>query len=591
MRTGLVAATAGGRAAAEELVRAWPGAAEIVEGPVAAALRTAFGTCDQVVAFLAVGAAVRVLAPLLAAPGSHKAADPPVVCVDEARRHAIALLGTHHGAGGLAEAVTAVLGGTPVITTASDSTRTAALDTFGAHLGLRVADPAPLAAVGTAVMSGAPVRLDNPERWPLPPLPPNVTPDAHAPEAVISVGRTPSASAESEVSRETTLAYDAPDLVVGVGSARGVATSEVREVIDGVLRASGRDPSALRAVATIDLKADETGIVEAARELGLPLRTYPAADLAAEDVPTPSATVQAAVGTPSVAEAAALRAARDAGRSAELLVTKHTSAHATAALARLRPRGRLAVIGLGPGDRDLLTPAARTELARSSVVVGLDQYLDQVRDLLRAGTSVRASGLGQEEERARTAVRLAAEGHAVALIGSGDAGVYAMAAPALELAGRDIDVVGVPGITAATAAAHLLGAPLGHDHALISLSDLHTPWAAIERRIRAVAEADLVVCLYNPRSRGRDWQLAHAMARLAAHRPPDTPVGYVREATRPGQRVTLTTLGAFDPSEVDMRTVVIVGSSQSRVLAGRFVTPRGYRWSPHTAPGADGPRG
>jgi len=629
-KVGLVAATARGRIAAQELVRAWPDRAVIVDGPAGDALRTAFTAYDQVIAFLAIGATVRVLAPLL----GDKATDPPVVCVDEARRYAVAVLGTHHGADPLARAVTSVLGGEPVITTASDAADVAALDTFAAHLGLRVADPSPLAQAGAALLSGAPIRLDNPDRWPLPPLPANVSPDAADPAAIIQIGtsassspiqacRTPPTTGKanplprplgeapsssltvstgeirgldtasvdnratagavtSEVSRETipvTLRYHVPDLVVGVGSARGVTADEVNALIDTVVRESGRDPASLRAIATIDLKADEAGIVEAAKVRGLPLITYPAADLAAETVPTPSETVRAAVGTPSVAEAAALRAARDAGRDAELVVHKHTTAHATAAAARLWPRGRLAIVGLGPGDPDLLTPAARTELARASDVVGLDQYLDQVRGLLRAGTSVHSSGLGQEEERARTAVRLASTGRSVALIGSGDAGVYAMAAPALEMAGPDIDVVGVPGITAATAASGLLGAALGHDHVLISLSDLHTPWPVIERRVRAAAEADLVVCFYNPRSRGRDWQLGHAFALLAAHRPPETPVGYVREATRPDQRVTLTTLDAADPAEVDMRTVVIVGSSQSRIVAGRFVTPRGYRWA------------
>ena len=154
-----------------------------------------------------------------------------------------------------------------------------------------------------------------------------------------------------------------------------------------------------------------------------------------------------------------------------------------------------------------------------------------------------------------------------------------LAGGALEFAGADIDVEGVPGITAAVAAAALLGAPLGHDHAYISLSDLHTPWEVIERRITAAAEGDFTVCFYNPRSRGRDRQLPKAMSVLAAHRPPETPVGYVREATRPGETVTLTTLAEFDPAQVDMLTVVVVGSSRSRTVAGRFVTPRGYRWA------------
>jgi cobalt-precorrin 5A hydrolase/precorrin-3B C17-methyltransferase len=251
---------------------------------------------------------------------------------------------------------------------------------------------------------------------------------------------------------------------------------------------------------------------------------------------------------------------------------------ATVAVARHAPRGRLAIVGLGPGARDQLTPLATEQLRASSVVVGLDQYVDQVRDLLRPGTRILVTGMGQEEQRARTAVDQARAGHAVALVGSGDAGVYAMASPALEEADEGLDVVGVPGVTAGLAASAVLGAPLGHDHAYISLSDLHTPWPAIVRRVRAAAEGDFVVLFYNPRSRGRHWQLGHALEMLSAHRPPTTPIGVVRQASRPDQSVLLTTLEEFDPAVVDMYSLVVVGSSQTRIVAGRMVTPRGYRW-------------
>jgi cobalt-precorrin 5A hydrolase / precorrin-3B C17-methyltransferase len=251
----------------------------------------------------------------------------------------------------------------------------------------------------------------------------------------------------------------------------------------------------------------------------------------------------------------------------------------TVAVARRRPRGRLAIVGLGPGADDLRVPRAATELRRAAVVVGLDQYVDQIKHLLRPGVEIRASGLGDEEQRAADAVAQAAAGRAVALIGSGDAGVYAMASPALQQAGPDIEVVGVPGVTAALAAAALLGAPLGHDHVLISLSDLHTPWEVSERRVAAAAAADLVTCLYNPRSRDRHWQLGAVLDAFRAHRPPDTPVGAVRQAGRPGQAVWTSPLSEFDPTAVDMLTTVIVGASSTRMVAGRMVTPRGYRWS------------
>ena len=153
-----------------------------------------------------------------------------------------------------------------------------------------------------------------------------------------------------------------------------------------------------------------------------------------------------------------------------------------------------------------------------------------------------------------------------------------MASPALQLAGPDVDVEVVPGITAALAAAARLGAPLGHDHAYLSLSDLHTPWPVIVRRLRCCAEADLVLCLYNPRSARRTAQFDEAVAILAQYRDPDTPVGIVRDASRPGERVILTTLKELQPGSVDMRSMVLVGSSRTVVRAGRLVTPREYRW-------------
>jgi cobalt-precorrin 5A hydrolase/precorrin-3B C17-methyltransferase len=503
-----VAATDSGREAAAYLAALWPREIEPVdEGTVAASLRTAFEHCDAVIAFLATGATVRILAPLL----GHKTTDAPVVCVDEGRRFAIALLGGHYGANELARRVAGALGAEPVISNARDAE----------HIR------------------------------PLPPL--------------------PGAGAR-------------PDLVVGVGASRGVSAEEVLETVDAALDRGGLDRADVRALASVDLKADEPGIVAAARLRGWPLLVHASASLAGVAVPNPSEVVRAAAGTPSVAEAAARYAGpgRALGR---LLVEKTKSPReypmATAAVAAHDPvrRGRLALIGLGPGARDLTAPRAWAELRAAEVVVGLDQYVDQIRDLLPEGVRIEASGLGAEESRARGAVALAAAGHRVALIGSGDAGVYAMASPALDDPDTEgLDVVCVPGITAASAASNVLGAPLGHDHCSISLSDLHTPWPVIERRVRAAAEGDFVVSFYNPRSAKRDWQLGKALAILGGHRPAGTPVGWVRNAGRPDQSQGLTTLGAFDPAVVDMYTTVIVGCSQSRIVAGRFVTPRGYRW-------------
>jgi cobalt-precorrin 5A hydrolase / precorrin-3B C17-methyltransferase len=553
---GLISATAAGAAARDRLAAAWPDRTRVYEGPAGDAVRRAFAECEQLVCFLATGAVVRLLAPLL----GDKTADPGVVCVDEGGRFAVSLVGGHAGgANDLACEVSALLGAEPVVTTATDAVGIAGLDT----LGLPVEGD--VAAVSRALLDGEPVVLDAESVWPLPPLP-------TAPDGSYTVRVTDRAVGPGPGE----VVLRPPTLVVGVGASRGAPVDEVLELIAAALRDAGLSARSVAELATVDAKSDEPGIVGAAARLGVPLVTYPAGRLAGIHVPNPSGAPLAAVGTPSVAEAAAL-----AG-GGELLVPKRksagTPATATCAVVRRPGRGRLAVVGLGPGARDLLTPRAAAELRRASVLVGLDQYVDQIRDLLRPGTRVLESGLGAEEERARTAVAQARQGHAVALIGSGDAGVYAMASPALAEASDDIDVVGVPGVTAALAAGAILGAPLGHDHVSISLSDLHTPWEVIERRVHAAAESDLVVTFYNPRSRGRDWQLPKALAILAEHREPTTPVGVVRNASRPDGSSRLTTLAGLDPATVDMMTVVTVGNTATREIAGRMVTPRGYRW-------------
>jgi cobalt-precorrin 5A hydrolase/precorrin-3B C17-methyltransferase len=563
---GLVSVTAAGQAAADRLARAWPDARRY-HGPAGATLPQAFKECDAIVCFLAVGATVRLLAPLL----KGKREDPGVVCVDEALRFAVPVLGAHPGGGNaLARRVAETLGAEPVITTASDAAGSVGLDEFGADLGFRVEPGSDLAAVGAAILSGTRVTFTADTEWPLPPLPSNVVrtdrPEPGVPAVVVT-------DLKIDMT-ERSAVYRPPSLLVGVGASRGAPAAEIGQLIDGTLAELGLSPRAVRYIATADMKADEPGLLAAAAGRGWPVVTFPAGRLAAVPVPNPSEVVRRAVGTPSVAEAAAL-----IEPGSTLLAAKRASAHATVAVARGRPRGRLAVIGIGPGARDLMTPRAVAELRRAAVVAGLDAYLEQVADLLRPGTRVLASGLGAEQERAAEAVAQARAGRAVALIGSGDAGVYAMGSPALELADDAIDVTVVPGVTAALAVAAVLGAPLGHDHVMISLSDLHTAWPVIERRITAAAEGDLVACFYNPASAKRTWQLRRALELLAEHRPPDTPVGWVRDASRPGQAASLSTLSEFDPGLADMHTLVIVGSSRTRMQAGRMVTPRDYRWA------------
>ena len=243
--------------------------------------------------------------------------------------------------------------------------------------------------------------------------------------------------------------------------------------------------------------------------------------------------------------------------------------------------GKLWVVGIGPGDTRLLTGQALEALRAAEVIVGYEAYL-QMLGSLRLSAEFRGSPIGAEAERAAEAVRLAEQGRRVALVSSGDAGVYGMASLVLEIAEAmpEVEVEVVPGVTAATAAAALLGAPLGHDFACVSLSDLLTPWEVIERRLEAVGQGDLVLALYNPVSRRRTWQLPRARDILLRHRPPETPVGLVRRAYRPGLACRTTTLERLTTEGVTMETTLIIGSSRTRLINGRLVTPRGYRGEP-----------
>ena len=547
MRVHAVTLTERGRALAARLPY------ERAHGRLAETVRSRWGDVDAFLLFAATGAAVRVVAPLLA----DKATDPAVVCVDEAGQFAVALCGGHAGgANALATQVAQLLGATPVVTTATDATGTPSLDQVPGLVAT-----GDIAAVTSAVLDGRPPVVENAAGWPLPAWLADMSGDG--PERIVVTDR-----AQDREPGVTVL--HPPSLVVGVGTSSGAPSEEVRALVESTLAGAGLAWTSVGEVATIDRRAEEPAVVA----LGRPVRAFPAAALAAVPVPSPSRVVAAAVGTPSVAEAAALLAA---GTDAELVVPKRVTAHATVAIARRRrPHGHLSVVGLGPGGTAWRTPAADAAVRSAEVVIGYGPYVDQAADLLHPGQEVVRSPIGEEVLRAKQAVAEAEAGRRVAMVCSGDAGVYAMASVVLEVAGETaVEIEVVPGVTAGLGAAALLGAPLGHDHLVLSLSDLHTPWATIAERLRAAAEADVVVVLYNPRSRRRTWQLGAARDILLGRRPPQTPVGLVSEAGRPGQHVRTTTLAALDPALVDMKTCLIVGSSTTRLVSGRMVTPRG----------------
>ncbi|MBV8083974.1 MAG: precorrin-3B C(17)-methyltransferase [Chloroflexi bacterium] len=382
--------------------------------------------------------------------------------------------------------------------------------------------------------------------------------------------------AEPVITTATEALPDAQDLVLGIGCSRGAAAEDVQALARSILAEAGASFESVAAVATIDLKCDEPGLLSFAERWHLPVHFFSAGELASVPVPSPSDVVEAAVGTPSVAEAAALLAAS----ARELLVAKRTSPTVTAAVARLARKGRLAVVGLGPGGREHLTHGALDRLREAEVVVGYTLYTNLVRECLPM-TVCESMPLGEERERARRAIELAREGKRVALVSSGDAGIYALAGLVYEELGEDVSltVEVIPGVTAASSAAALLGAPLMADFATISLSDLHIPTDVILRRLEAAADADLVAVLYNPASQRRRQLLAEAQRIFVAHRAADTPVGLVRNAYRRDQTIRIVTLGDLSLHDVDMLTVVVIGNSRTELIGGRMVTLRAYESS------------
>ena len=527
---------------------------------------------------------------LIRAVGPHlidKRNEPPVIAVADDGSSVIPLLGGHHGANDLARRIAEICNGHAAITTASDIRKRLALDwpAPGFHLSRTGYDHVKAAAV--AVLSGAPLALRrNPgeSRDPLNPFPqtqlPEWTPDF--------AGVTLTVTEKAETSSDRELVYHPQTLTIGLGCERGTTYEEVSALIEQTLAEHGLADFAVACYASIDIKEDEPAIWGHGYE---DMRYFTAEELRKEAhrLKTPSEIVEREVGVPGVAEAAALAAA---GPDSELIVPKTKSARATCAIARSpqpildyrgRMKGELHVVGIGPGGRGNRSDRCRTKLVVATDWVGYDLYLDLVADLKTDQTEHRFP-LGGEEDRVRHAINLAKQGKRVALVCSGDAGIYAMAALVYEIIDLEpcrIEVNVIPGISAFQAAAAKAGAMIGHDFCCISLSDLLTPWEVIERRIKAAAEGDFVISFYNPRSQKRRDQLERAFAILARHRPADTPVVIATNLGRSEEKIKIVRFADFNADDVDMLTLVMVGSSQSKSFVrgdGRTYafTPRGY---------------
>ena len=557
----------------------------------------------SVVAVGACGAVLRLVAPLL----DHKDRDPAVVVIDPAGRHVVPLLGGHSGGGeALAQELAALLGATLVLTGGSGSEGRLPLDSFGSRWGWRRGQGDWSALMHRAASGSEPVQVQQSagvQLW-------QGLEASQASALAVSTGHSsttepdqppldlwigpetgPQTEGEGGTGERTPCRWHPPCLWLGIGCERNTSLALLRTLVARTLEEHGLSDAAVAGLASIDRKGDEPALLALAAEQEWPLKLFNAEELACQAVPNPSEAVALEMGTASVAEASALLAAGAAGRlRVEKTIGRATGpgqrGAATLAVAQMAgqwgpARGELHLIGSGPGALELLTPDARGALAHCSVWVGYGLYLDLLEPLRRPDQRRLDGRLTEERERCRQALELARQGVAVALISSGDSGIYGMAGLALEqwmaLGAADRPAFTVhPGLSALQLAAARAGAPLMHDFCTISLSDRLTPWAVIERRLAAAAAGDFVVALYNPRSLGRDWQLGRAQELLLEGRGPDTPVVLARQLGRGEEEVRLTTLGSLPMESVDMLTLVLVGNSTSRVEAGRMVTPRGY---------------
>ena len=541
---------------------------------VGAELRRLFAAGVDIVGVCAAGILIRTLAPELA----DKREEPAVIAVAEDGSAVVPLLGGHRGANEISRRLGEALGAPAAITTASETRWRVALDE--PPPGWVLANPQHYKSVMARLLAGERCRLEGEAEW--------LTHSGieFQSDATLTVRVTDAPDAGDE----DALIFHPRRFALGVGCERGISASELESLVESTLAGANLSTRSLAGVFSVDLKSDELAVHALGRTLGLPVRFFdpPTLEALTPRLANPSDVVFREVGCHGVSEAAALAAAGDGGR---LRVAKTKSRQATCAIAEApspidavrlgRARGVLTVVGLGPGTPAWRTPAADRAVGSATHLVGYRGYLDMVP---ASADQVRhAYALGEEKERVDQALALAAEGCRVVLVCSGDPGVYAMASLVFERLDaathpgwRRSEIVVLPGVSAMHGAAALTGAPLGHDFCAISLSDLLTPWAVIEQRLQAAADGDFAVALYNPASNRRRHGLARAIEILASKRRPDTPVVVARAVGRDEQSVVVTCLQDLDQPSVDMMTLLIVGSTETRSSGGYVYTPRGY---------------
>lgn len=560
--------------------------------PVKEVVRGVFSRYHHLVLIMAIGIAVRLIADRL----QDKYHDPGVVVVDDSGTFVVSLLSGHEGgANKLAQKVASSLGARPVITTASDTGGTISVDMLGKEFGWEIGDHTNVTGVSASVVNGEPVGVyqDAGERnwWTeARPLPDNVNIfnsiealQQSNPRAALIITDHVLGEEKLALLPRHTVVYRPKSLVVGIGCNRGTSCSQIEEAVTAVFSTHGIATKSIRNIATINLKQEETGLLEFAQKYRLPIEYFDKEALRLANFPSaPSPMALKYVGTPAVCESAAILSSGNPS----LIVPKESFARtvtvAVAPLAAKQPekRGKLFLVGIGPGSYEHMTLKAREAIEQSEVVVGYTTYIKLIEPFLHT-KEVIATGMGAEVERANTAISLAREGKKVVFVSSGDSGIYGMAGLVGEILndqpGTMPDIEVIPGVTSLVAAAALLGSPITVDFATISLSDYLVPWTEITHRLQTAAEGDFVIILYNPRSRKRQHQLTDARKIILEHRSPSTPAGIVTNAYRENQEIVITTLENMLDHEIGMDTIIIVGNSKTSVSKGWMVTPRGYQ--------------
>ncbi len=600
--------TDSGRKLAERLSAHFPGGQ--VAKYASDAVEAQWEGSAALVFIMASGIVARSIAHLL----KDKKTDPAVVVLDEKGKYAISLAGGHlGGANDLSREIAAILGGQAVITTASDVNELPSLDLWARNHDLVIENENLLAAVGARYLNNGALRVYSDVPMDLPGEFLRVAEPRFADAIITNRADAYRGTAcgiqgddcSIETCRVQGQLYLRPrNLVAGIGCNSGTSMEEIESAVRNTLKNANLSFLSIAECATIDIKAEEPGLAAFARKEAFPLRAFSRDELKRVEGVDPSEAVFRATGAHAVSEPAALLASG----ASRLLVGKQKRGNVTVAIAMRsarsesnpsRPpfdkggRGGIFIVGTGPGSLDHITPAARNAIAASDVVVGYGAYLERIAELLK-GKEVVSTGMTQEVDRCRKAVGLARDGKTVSVISGGDPGVYAMAGLVYEIMRiqesgvrsqeksairnpqSEIAVQVIPGISALNAAAARLGAPLMHDFACISLSDRLTAWETIEKRLDAAAAADLVIVLYNPRSKGRSGHLDRARKIILRHRRPETAVGIVKGAMRDHEQVIVTDLAGMRAEDVDMQTTVIIGNSNTFVWSDLMITPRGY---------------